>query len=221
MKRKKEKVHISMQKYCLKFSSPLQHKIVKVLDETEKQFGPRLLSSVQVLQLNSFIIKITNAVKVLDIGVYTGASALTSALALPDNGTVYALEKSNKFAKIAQENIINAGVASKLQLMVGDALDSLDDLRRKGHEGTFDFCYIDADKKNYTTYFDQSLHLLKPGGVIAVDNTLYRGLVLGDADKVGNWINLANKHFIESRSVEGLLLNVGDGYSLFRKLAHI
>ncbi|XP_023342531.1 probable caffeoyl-CoA O-methyltransferase 2 isoform X3 [Eurytemora carolleeae] len=167
--------------------------------------------------LNQFIIKLISAQKVLDIGVYTGASSLASALVVPPEGKVYSLEKSIKFAQIAQENFKKYEVSDRINLIIGDASKSLEHLCQEGHSGTFDFSYIDADKTNYPTYFNLSLQLLRQGGVLAVDNTLFKGKVFDLDNRVGQQIDNANKTFISSGAVDVLLLNIGDGYTLMRK----
>jgi len=199
--------------YCLLHSTPLPTQVVNLLENTRLQFGDKLLSSVQVLQMNRILLKLINAKKVLDVGVYTGASSLNSALAIKSDGKVFALEKSKKYIDIAKQNFKDSEIEDKIEIYQGDAVTNLDKLIKSGHENTFDFSYIDADKANYTQYFDASLQLLRPGGVIAIDNTLYRGLIESE-DKTGRRIDAANKNFCKYRNVELLMLNIGDGYTI-------
>ncbi|XP_023342530.1 probable caffeoyl-CoA O-methyltransferase 2 isoform X2 [Eurytemora carolleeae] len=138
-------------------------------------------------------------------------------LVVPPEGKVYSLEKSIKFAQIAQENFKKYEVSDRINLIIGDASKSLEHLCQEGHSGTFDFSYIDADKTNYPTYFNLSLQLLRQGGVLAVDNTLFKGKVFDLDNRVGQQIDNANKTFISSGAVDVLLLNIGDGYTLMRK----
>merc|ERR1719222_1511324 len=162
------------------------------------------------------MIRLIGAKKVLDIGTYTGVSALNSALAVPKSGEIFTFEKSKKSAKIARNNIKDFDIDHKVKFRVGEATHEIEKLLNEGQEETFDFSYIDADKANYPNYFDLSLKLLRPGGLIATDNTLFKGLVETD-DKTGKRIDLANKYFTKNRLTEVLLLNIGDGYTLAMK----
>eukprot|EP00088_Acartia_fossae_P055087 TRINITY_DN6397_c0_g1_i4.p1 TRINITY_DN6397_c0_g1~~TRINITY_DN6397_c0_g1_i4.p1 ORF type:complete len:231 (+),score=3.66 TRINITY_DN6397_c0_g1_i4:36-728(+) len=208
-------INNTLLSYCLQNSTPLPKAVVDVLSRTRsrQQFGDKLLSSVQVLQMNRLLIKLTGAKKILDIGTYTGVSAVNSALATSKTGKVYSFEKSHKHIKTAQENIQMSGVEDRVSIIKGEAKNSLERLC-KTDEGSFGFSYIDADKANYPAYFDLSLRLLKPGGFIAIDNTLYRGLVTNSTDKTGQRINAANNYFSQSREVELIMLNIGDGYTI-------
>ena len=137
-------------------------------------------------QFMALLIHLMSARRTLEVGVFTGYSALAVALALPDHGRIIACDINEEWTAIARRYWREAGVESKIDLRLGPALKTLDDLIAKGQGGRFDFAFIDADKENYANYYERALVLLRPGGLIAVDNVLWDGKVIdpaaGDAD---------------------------------------
>ena len=137
-------------------------------------------------QFMALRIHLMSARRTLEVGVFTGYSALAVALALPDHGRIIACDINEEWTAIARRYWREAGVESKIDLRLGPALKTLDDLIAKGQGGRFDFAFIDADKENYANYYERALVLLRPGGLIAVDNVLWDGKVIdpaaGDAD---------------------------------------
>ncbi|MFK0291817.1 O-methyltransferase [Streptomyces sp. NPDC090442] len=135
-------------------------------------------------QFLALLVKATGARRALEIGVFTGYSLLSTAMALPAGGRVVGLDISEEWTSIAREFAGRAGVAEKIELRVGDARQSLAALlRENGSAGSFDFVFIDADKENYAAYYEAALELLRPGGLIVVDNVLWHGAVLDDAQQ--------------------------------------
>ena len=126
-------------------------------------------------QFMALLLRLMDAKKVLEIGTLTGYSALCMALALPLDGTITACDMSEDYTAIARRHWQAAGVADKITLHLAPALDTLETLLTNGQAGTFDFAFIDADKVNYSHYYEQSLELLRPGGLIAIDNVLWGG----------------------------------------------
>ena len=126
-------------------------------------------------QLMALLVRLSGARRCLEIGVFTGYSSLAVALALPDDGRVVACDVSEEYTRMARDFWSRAGVEDKIQLHLAPALETLDDLLAQGQAGAFDFAFIDADKGNYLAYYERSLELLRPGGLIAVDNTLWSG----------------------------------------------
>lgn len=118
------------------------------------------------------------AKKCVEVGTFTGYSALAVALALPQNGTIDACDISDEYMARAKKHWAAAGVAHKIHAHIGPAADSLKALLSKGGEGAYDFAFIDADKSNYDTYYELCLRLLRPGGVVAIDNVLWSGAVV-------------------------------------------
>ncbi len=137
-------------------------------------------------QFMALLVHMMSARRTLEIGVFTGYSALAVALALPDHGRIIACDISEEWTSIARRYWREAGVESKIDLRLGPALKTLDDLIAKGQGGRFDFAFIDADKENYSNYYERALVLVRPGGLIAIDNVLWDGKVIdpgaGDAD---------------------------------------
>jgi caffeoyl-CoA O-methyltransferase len=128
-------------------------------------------------QFMQLLVKLMSAKKALEIGVFTGYSALSVALALPADGKLIACEVSNQFTPIAQQFWQKAHVAHKIELHLAPALETLAQLILQKEQESFDFIFIDADKKNYIHYYEQSLKLLRTGGLMILDNTLWKGLV--------------------------------------------
>ncbi|MFB7634687.1 O-methyltransferase [Streptomyces sp. NPDC056149] len=135
-------------------------------------------------QFLALLVKAIGARRALEIGVFTGYSLLSTAMALPAGGRVVGLDISEEWTSIAREFAGRAGVAEKIELRVGDARQSLAALlRENGSVGSFDFVFIDADKENYAAYYEAALELLRPGGLIVVDNVLWHGAVLDEAQQ--------------------------------------
>jgi caffeoyl-CoA O-methyltransferase len=128
-------------------------------------------------QFLSFMVQLINARKTLEIGVYTGYSTLCTALALPKDGKIIACDISEEWTAIAQEYWRQAGVIEKIDLRLAPALDTLNQLLETGYANSFDFAFIDADKENYVAYYESTLPLVRPGGLIAIDNIFWDGKV--------------------------------------------
>jgi predicted O-methyltransferase YrrM len=132
-------------------------------------------------QFMALLIHLLDARRTLEIGVFTGYSSLSVALALPEDGHVIACDINEEWTSIARRYWREAGVEKKIDLRLRPALETLDDLIAAGEGGRFDFAFIDADKGNYANYFDRALVLLRPGGLIAIDNVLWFGRVIDPA----------------------------------------
>jgi len=177
------------------------------------QIGPDQASFMQLL------VKLIGARRTLEIGVFTGYSALAVALALPDDGRIVACDVSEEWTAMARRYWEKAGVAAKIDLRLAPALETLDALVARGEAGRYDFAFIDADKKNYPAYFERCLTLLGAGGLIAVDNTLWSGAVLDAADRSADTVAIRafNDAVQRDERVDVALLTVGDGLTLARK----
>ena len=132
-------------------------------------------------QFFQFLVRLLDARRTIEIGVFTGYSALAVAEALPDDGQIVACDVSDEYTRVAQEYWAEAGVADQIDLRIAPALDTLDALLDDGQAGTFDFAFVDADKTPYPDYYERCLDLLRPGGVVALDNVFLGGDVLADA----------------------------------------
>jgi predicted O-methyltransferase YrrM len=170
-------------------------------------------------QFMQLLVQLMGARKTLEIGVFTGYSTLAVALALPADGKMIACDINVEWTKIAKKYWEIAGVMNKIELRLAPALETLHALLDQGQAGTFDFIFIDADKKNYPAYYEKSLQLVRQGGLIAIDNVLWAGDV---ADPAINDINTViirelNTQLLTDERITLSMLPLGDGLTLARK----
>ena len=170
-------------------------------------------------QLMQLLVQVLCAKKTLEVGVFTGYSALWVALGLPGDGRIVACDISEEYTAVARRYWKEAGMDKKIDLRLGPALETLDKLINAGQSGTFDFAFIDADKTNYENYYERSLQLLRAGGLIAIDNTIWSGRVadLNEQDKDTVAIRRLNEKLFSDERVTLSMLTVGDGLSLAMK----
>jgi len=170
-------------------------------------------------RLMALLVEAIGARRALEIGTFTGYSALTVALALPDDGTLVACDVSESWTAVARRYWAEAGVAHKIDLRLAPAMRTLDDLLEAGERGAFDFAFIDADKENYAAYYERVLRLLRPGGLVAVDNTLWSGRVVDPdvRDASTETIRAFNANLAGDDRVSLCMLPVGDGVTLAMK----
>ncbi len=171
----------------------------------------------QFLQL---LIRMQAARKTLEIGTYTGYSALAVALALPADGRIIACDVNQEWTDIAKRYWQKAQVADKIDLRLAPALETLDKLLESGEANSFDFAFIDADKSNYDNYYEKALLLIRKGGVIAIDNVLWDGLVIDESvnDSQTRSIRALNEKILHDKRVEISMLPLADGVTLVYKL---
>jgi predicted O-methyltransferase YrrM len=169
-------------------------------------------------QFMALLVKLAGARRTLDIGVFTGYSALAVALALPPDGVVVGCDISREYTDVGRLHWDKAGVGHKIDLRIAPALDTLDALLAQGQSGAFDFAFIDADKTGYDAYYERCLRLLRAGGLIAVDNVLWNGRVAQTADDADTAaIQAFNRKLHHDERIDLSLLPVGDGLTLARK----
>ena len=170
-------------------------------------------------QLMALLVRLLQARRCLEVGTFTGYSALWVALALPADGRLTACDVSAEWTAIARRYWEEAGVAGKIDLRLAPALETLDSLISQGESGRFDFAFIDADKGNYWKYYERTLRLLRPGGLIAIDNTLWSGRPadLDDRDATTSVIRDFNARLYQDRRVHISMLPIGDGVTLVWK----
>jgi predicted O-methyltransferase YrrM len=169
-------------------------------------------------QFMAMLVKLIGARRTIEIGVFTGYSALTVALALPDDGTVLACDINDAYTQVGQPYWEQAGVARKIDLRLAPALDTLDACLAAGQAGQYDFAFIDADKSGYDGYYERCLQLLRVGGLIAIDNTLWSGKVAAAADTLDTAaLQALNIKLHADTRVDLSLLPIGDGLTLARK----
>jgi predicted O-methyltransferase YrrM len=183
------------------------------LPEARMQIGPDQGA------LLALLIHLLGARRALEVGTFTGYSALAVASALPPDGRLITCDVSEEWTAIARRYWQEAGVAGRIDLRLGPATETLAGLLRDGGAETFDFAFIDADKESYDAYYEACLRLLRPGGLIAVDNVLWSGAVADPSavDAETEAIRALNRKVRDDSRVEACLLTVGDGVMLARK----
>ena len=164
------------------------------------------------------IIKISNIKKILEIGTFTGLSTLSMSLALPENGELITLDKNEKTSEIAINFFKKAKQENKIKILTNPAIESLNDLKKNNKK--FDLVFIDADKENYKNYYDLSLELIGTNDLIIVDNVLWHGEVVNknNKDKLTSIIKEFNKYINNDKRIENLIMPLGDGLTICRKL---
>jgi predicted O-methyltransferase YrrM len=169
-------------------------------------------------QFMALLVKLIGARRAIEVGVFTGYSALAVALALPEDGHLLACDISAEYTAIGRPHWQAAGVAHKIELCIAPALQTLDARLAAGGAGSYDFAFIDADKTGYDTYYERCLKLLRTGGLIAIDNTLWNGSVARpakDADTAA--LQALNTKLHGDARIDLSLLPIGDGLTLARK----
>ncbi len=192
----------------------------KLREESEDHPHASMQTAPEQGQLLHLLARVTGARKTLEVGVFLGYSSTWVALALAPGGKVIACDVSEEYTSRARRTWAEAGVADRVDLRLGPALESLDAMLAAGESGTFDFAFIDADKKNYSNYYERALALLRPGGLIAVDNVLWDGDVVNPAsdDADTQAIRAFNSKLHEDSRVSLSLIPLGDGLTLACKL---
>ncbi|HKU15581.1 MAG TPA: class I SAM-dependent methyltransferase [Steroidobacteraceae bacterium] len=170
-------------------------------------------------QLMQLLAKLTGARRCIEIGVFTGYSSLAVALALPEDGRILACDVSEEWTAIARRFWREAGVEHKIELRLQPAARTLQQLLDAGEAGRYDFAFVDADKPSYETYYELLLQLLRPGGLMLFDNTLWSGRVADPSDREANTVALRalNDKLHRDERIDVSLLPVGDGLTLARK----
>jgi caffeoyl-CoA O-methyltransferase len=208
-----EKIEKYINNFSLKLN-PIQQEII----DYNNTLGDVKRMQVATSQCHflHLIIKTSNIKNVLEIGTFTGLSALSIALALPDDGKLTALDKNEETNKIAVSFFKKANQDNKIQTIVKPALDSLEELKNQ----KFHMVFIDADKMNYKEYYERSLKLLDKGGLIIVDNVLWHGEVAdeGNLDKYTINIRDFNTYVANDKRVEQIIVPLGDGMTVCRLL---
>jgi predicted O-methyltransferase YrrM len=187
--------------------------------ETAKLPMARMQIAPEQGQLMALLVKLMGARRCIEVGVFTGYSTLAVATALPDDGTVLACDLSAEWTAIARRYWQQAGVDRKIRLVLAPALQTLDAELRAGCAGTYDFAFIDADKPGYAAYLERCLQLLRPNGLVAVDNTLWSGRVADPAvrDEDTAALRAFNAQVAADERVDLCLVPIADGLTLLRK----
>lgn len=180
-------------------------------------FADRLMqTSADQGQFLRTLVRATGARRAVEVGVFTGYSLVSTALALPEGGRIIGCEINERWAQIAAEYVERAGVSDRVEIRVGDARETLADMLANGAAGTIDFIFVDADKTGYQSYYESGLRLLRPGGLIVVDNVLWHGRVaVDDADEPEALaLREFNQRLHRDERIDLSLLPVNDGMTL-------
>jgi len=208
-----------LEKYIEKFSYSL-HPIQKEIISYNERLGDikRMQIAVSQCHFLQLIIKVSNSKKILEVGTFTGLSALSMSLALPDDGKLIALDKNVETNKIAIDFFKKAKQEKKIKTIIKPAIESIEELKKENNY--FDIVFIDADKGNYKKYYDNTLELIKKNGLIIIDNVLWHGEVADkyNNEKYTNIIRDFNEHVKNDKKTEQVIIPVGDGFTVCRKL---
>lgn len=209
----------SLYQYYLDNSLRENPLLAELRTETAKLSTSKMQIAPEEGQLLALIVELIGAKKTLDIGVYTGYSSTVVAMSLPKEGKVIACDINGEWTKMAQKYWQLAGINDKIDFRLGPALQTLDQLIVEGESDSFDFIFIDADKKNYPAYYERGLRLLAPGGVMAIDNVLWGGKVADDSivDEDTMTIRQLNKKIHQDANVTLSMVPIADGLTLVRK----
>lgn len=205
--------------YMIKNSVRELHILKELRIRTETVTGSQMIISPEQGQLMNLLLELLNAKKTLDIGTFTGYSALIAALALPKGGKVITCDINPETTNIAKEFWEKAGVSDRIELRLAPADKTLDELIESGASNSFDFAFIDADKASYKNYYEKCLKLVRIGGLIAIDNVLWGGRVadLNQHDRATDAIRAFNEELLHDKRVSISLVPIGDGLTLARK----
>ena len=188
-------------------------------EETARHPRAGMQTAPDQVQLLALLARVTGVRRYLEVGVFTGYSALGVALALPADGRVVACDVSEEYIAIGRNFWRSAGVENKIDVRIAPAAETLDRMLANGQAATFDMAYIDADKTNYDAYYERSLRLVRPNGLIAIDNVLWSGEVLNESSRDPDTLALRdlNDKIAADDRVDAVILTIGDGLTIARK----
>jgi caffeoyl-CoA O-methyltransferase len=209
----------SLYEYLLAASLREPEVLRRLREETAALPQSRMQIAPEQGQFMALLARLVGARRCIEVGVFTGYSSLVLALALPDDGRIVACDVSEEWTSVARRYWQAAGVAHKIDLRLAPALETLAGLLAAGGAGSYDFVFLDADKENYPRYYELALELVRPGGLILADNTLWSGRVVDAANNEASTVALRqfNGHLHRDERVDLSLVPVGDGLTLARK----
>ena len=191
----------------------------RLREETARHPQARMQISPEQGQFMRMLVQMMDAKRCIEVGVFTGYSSLSVAMALPDEGRIIACDVSEEFTAVARRYWQEAGVNRKIDLRLAPAVGTLDKMLNHGEQGRYDFAFIDADKGNYLNYYERILKLLRAGGLMAVDNVLWSGSVIDKQDKSEDTVAIRefNAALHKDKRIDLSLVPIGDGLTLARK----
>ncbi len=193
--------------------------LARLRDETRGMPMAGMQVSAEQGQFMQLLVKALDIRRAIEIGVYTGYSSLCVALAMPEDGRIIACDINEEWTSVARRYWDEAGVGHKIELRLAPALETLDIMLENELNNSFDFAFIDADKTNYKNYYERALALIRPGGLVAIDNTLWNGAVVDDTNQSDDTraIREFNTLVHADKRVDISLLPIGDGLTLALK----
>ncbi len=208
-----------LYQYLLNVSLKESEVLKALREETANMPEHNMQISPEQGQFMRLLVQLINGKRGIEIGVFTGYSALSVALGLPEDGQLVALDVSEEWTNVGRRYWEMANVSHKIDLRIAPALDSLQNLVAEGKEETFDFAFIDADKENYYNYYEYCLQLLRPNGLIAIDNVLWSGRVADSENSEVETVAIRdlNKKLHNDNRIDLSLLPISDGLTLIRK----
>jgi len=205
--------------YILKVSLRETPVLARLREETDRMPQANMQIAPDQGQFMALLVKLIGARRAVEVGTFTGYSALVVAEAMGRSGRLVACDVSEEFTATARRYWKEAGVSKRIDLRLAPALETLTKLAKEGWAGTVDFAFIDADKENYLGYYEKVLALLRPGGLMLIDNVLWSGSVADPKDRAVTTkaIRAINKHVHKDERVDVSLIAIGDGLTLVRK----
>jgi predicted O-methyltransferase YrrM len=209
----------SLYEYLLNISLRESDIMRRLREETSRDPSSNMQIAPDQGQFMGLLVELVGVTKALEIGTYTGYSAMCIASAMPEQGRLICCDISEEWTAVARRYWSQAGVAHKIDLRLAPALDTLDSLLSEGQPGEFDFAFIDADKQNYRLYYERCFELIRRGGLIAVDNTLWNGAVADPANDEPDTESIRefNRRLCRDERIALSLVPIGDGLTLARK----
>ncbi|HUO82629.1 MAG TPA: class I SAM-dependent methyltransferase [Gammaproteobacteria bacterium] len=209
----------AVYEYLLEASLREPPELRTLREETAKMPEANMQISPEQGQFMALLARLMDARRCIEVGVFTGYSSLALALALPESGRIVACDVSEEWARVARRYWREAGIAHKIDLRIAPAIETLRALRANGGDGSYDFAFVDADKTSYGDYYEKLLKLLRPGGLIVIDNTLWAGKVadpdVQDKDTIA--IREFNARLVGDQRIDLSLVPIADGVTLARK----
>ena len=209
----------AVYEYLLEASLREPPELRALREETAKMPEANMQISPEQGQFMALLARLMDARRCIEVGVFTGYSSLALALALSESGRIVACDVSEEWARVARRYWREAGIAHKIDLRIAPAIETLRALRANGGDGSYDFAFVDADKTSYGDYYEKLLKLLRPGGLIVIDNTLWAGKVADPdvQDKDTMAIREFNARLVGDQRIDLSLVPIADGLTLARK----
>lgn len=206
----------TLYRYLLETGVQEPEVLQQLREATEQEELSVMRSAPEQCQLMAMLVRLTGSKRLLEVGTYTGYATLWMALSLPEDGVIVTCDISERWSFVARRFWELAGVEKKVDLHLRPALDTLDELLRLGNGDGFDFAFIDADKENYEHYYERCLQLIRPGGLIVVDNVLWGGSVIDAADESAatRAIRAFNEKLRSDTRIDLAMLPIADGVTL-------